>query len=307
MKNCIFEEPWYLDAVAPNNWYAIEILRNNELHARFIYSKKKQFGKTIICNPPFVQTVGPWFLDTNAKKVNRIAREKELWNELIDQLPPKMNIDVTLDSNRQYILPFRWRGFRYEPIFSYRISDLTNVEQIYAQCRDNIKGDIKKAEQKVTIKDDLPFDVLLELQNKTFTRQKRKNPYDLNAMKRLDKACREHNASKLFVAVDFDNHIHAAAYFVYDSERCYYLFSGADPQFRNSGAGCLLIWEGIKFAAKHTKAFDFEGSNIEDIEQVFRAFTGDFVINFRVFRFNLWFQIIDYLKPKIKKIIGYKH
>ena len=307
MKNCIFEEPWYLDAVAPNNWYVAEVFRNNQVHARLVYSKKKQFGQKIICNPPFAQTVGPWILDTNAKKVNNLAREKELLNELIEQLPSRVNIDLTLDSNRQYVLPFRWKGFRYEPTFSYRISDLTHLEQIYDEFRENIKRDIKKSEKKITVKEDLPIEVLIELQNKTFARQKRKNPYDIETIKRLDKSCREHNAAKLFAAVDSEENIHAAAYFIYDSERCYYMFSGADPEFRNSGAGCFLTWEGIKFAAKHSKVFDFEGSNVEDIEQVFRSFGGDFVVNYRVFRFNLWSLFMDYLKPKIKKIIGYKH
>ena len=307
MTNCIFEESWFLDVVAPNNWYAVEILRNEQIHARWVYSIERKWGKKTVCNPPFVQTVGPWFFDTNAKKVNSLAREKELLNELIDKLPTGMNVDLTLDSNRQYILPFRWKGFRYEPTFSYRISDLTNVEQIHSEFRENIKRDIKKAEKILTIKEDLPIDLLFELQNKIFAQQKRKNPYDIEMIKRLDKTCREHNASKFLAAIDAENNIHAVAYFVYDSERCYYMFSGADPKFKNSGAGCFLTWEGIKFASKYSKVFDFEGSNIEYIEQVFRSFNGDFVVNYRVFKLNFWALLMDYLKPKIKKKIGYKH
>jgi lipid II:glycine glycyltransferase (peptidoglycan interpeptide bridge formation enzyme) len=307
MTNCIFEEPWFLDAVAPNNWYAVEILRNEQVHARWVYSIERKWGKKTVCNPPFVQTIGPWVLDTNAKKVNSLAREKELLNELIDKLPAGVNVDLTLDSNRQYILPFRWKGFRYEPTFSYRISDLTNLEQIYSEFRDNIKSDIRKAEKKIIIQEDLPIEVLINLQNKTFGRQKRKNPWNSSTLIRLDKACREHQAAKLLTATDNDGNIHAATYFVYDSERCYYLFGGADPEFKNSGAGCFLIWEGIKFASKHSKSFDFEGSNVEDIERVFRSFNGDFVVNYRVFKLNFWALLMDYLKPKIKKMIGYKH
>jgi lipid II:glycine glycyltransferase (peptidoglycan interpeptide bridge formation enzyme) len=296
-----------LDAVAPNNWYAIEIVRNEQIHARLIYSKKRKFGQKIIGNPPFVQTVGPWILDTNAKKVNALSREKELLNELINQLPAGMNVDLTLDSNRQYILPFRWKGFRYEPTFSYRIEDLTDLNKIYSEFRDNIKRNIRKAEKKLIIQEDLPIEVLIEFQNKTFGRQKRKNPLDINALIRLDKACREHQASKLLAAKDSAGNIHAVTYFVYDSKRCYYMFGGADPEFKNSGAGCFLLWEGIKFASKHSQSFDFEGSNIESIEKVFRSFSGEFVVNYRVFKLNILLFFIDYLKPKIKKIIGYKH
>lgn len=82
--------------------------------------------------------------------------------------------------------------------------------------------------------------------------------------------------------------------------------SGADPAYRNSGAGSLLIWEGIKKAATLSKAFDFEGSNIMDIEKNFRTFGAPFIVNYRVFRLNPFLAAFDYMKPKIKRLIGYK-
>ena len=82
--------------------------------------------------------------------------------------------------------------------------------------------------------------------------------------------------------------------------------SGADTDYRNSGAGSLLIWEGIKKAAKLSKIFDFDGSNISDIELNFRTFGAPFIINYRVSKLNFALELFDYLKPKIKRIIGYK-
>ena len=76
----------------------------------------------------------------------------------------------------------------------------------------------------------------------------------------------------MFFAVDGDSRIHAALYLVRDADYAYYLLGGADPRLRNSGAQLLLFWEAIKLAATLNVKFDFEGSMIEPIERVFRAF-----------------------------------
>ena len=81
---------------------------------------------------------------------------------------------------------------------------------------------------------------------------------------------------------------------------------GGDPEFRNSGAASLLIWEGIKFAHNHSEIFDFEGSMIESIERFFRGFGAVPRVYYNVTKLNVILQFAEYLKPKVKKIIGYK-
>jgi hypothetical protein len=64
---------------------------------------------------------------------------------------------------------------------------------------------------------------------------------------------------------------------VWDPKRTYYLVGGGDPDLRSSGAPALLCWESIRFASTRSVAFDFEGSILEQIERVFRAFGGKLV------------------------------
>ena len=47
---------------------------------------------------------------------------------------------------------------------------------------------------------------------------------------------------------------------------------GGDPEFRNSGATSLLMWNAIQFASTVSQIFDFEGSMIESVERFFRGF-----------------------------------
>lgn len=304
--NSIFEQPWWWNAVTNQNWDVIEVKNGNELIARLPYYITKRLGQNIITLPPLTQTTGPWIKPLIGKPVNNLARRKEILDELIEKIPKKMNIDLYLNSENFYILPFRWHGFKYEPTFSYRIKALNDVNTIFSCFREAVRRQIRKAEKEIVVRDDSSIDVLLTMQDKTFKRQDRINPYPKDLVSKLDESCCTHNARKFLTAIDAKGVVHAAAYFVYDTNVCYYLMGGADPEFRSSGAQSLLLWEGIKFAATVSKQFDFEGSNVEDIERAFRSFSADFVINYRITRLNPLLSFADYLKPEIKHIIGYK-
>lgn len=304
--NCIFEQPWWMEAVAPNQWSAIEIKSEGQVIARWPYYKTKRFGFSILENPMCTQTLGPWIDVATPKYVNYLSKKKKLLEELINQLPNR-NVDITMDSSNEYILPFRWKGFRYEPTFSYRFNDLSNLDEIYSNINSSTRNHIKKAEKILSVRDDMPIDVLIEMQSLTFKRQNRKSPIPEDFIKRLDEACIRHNARKLLVAVDEHGNVHAARYFVYDENVCYSIMSGVNPDFLQSGASSFLRWEGIKFAATVSKMFDFEGSNIEGIEQNVRSFGSGFVVNYRIYKLNFLLEILDVLKPLIKKIIGYKN
>ena len=295
--NSIFEQPWWWNAVTNQNWDVIEVKNGNELIARLPYYIAKRLRQNIITLPPLTQTTGPWIKPLIGKPVNNLARRKEILDELIEKIPKKMNIDLYLNSENFYILPFRWHGFKYEPTFSYRIKALNDVNTIFSCFRDKTRNEIRKAEKLLSITESSSIDILCDIQDKTFKRQNRINPYPKDLVSKLDESCRTHNARKFLTAVDAKGVVHAAVYF---------LMGGADPEFRSSGAQSLLLWEGIKFAATVSKQFDFEGSNVEDIERAFRSFSADFVINYRVTRLKPLLSFADYLKPKIKHIIGYK-
>ena len=190
--------------------------------------------------------------------------------------------------------------------YSYRIEDIHDPDLLWEGFAENIRREIRKALRTVTIEDNHSIDDIILMQSKTFNRQGRKYKNNDDLLRSLDAALIAHDARKLLCAVDAERRIHATAYFVYDSNCCYYLIGGGDPELRNSGAASLLMWEGIKFAATVSKSFDFEGSMIEPIERFFRAFGGMPTPYWRVTKLNMALSIADYMKPKIKKLIGWK-
>ena len=240
--NSIFEQPWWLDAVAPDRWRCATVEENGIVVARLPYIMKRSLGFSILGMPECTQTLGPWVDIRSTNRVKSLTKKKDLYEQLIDQLPKNKNVDLVLDSCAEYYLPFRWKGFRIEPTISYRFSDLSNLDAIYKGIKDSRKTFIKNAARDLVVEESDDIELLIELQKKTFQRQGRKLPMSEETIRRIDNACKDHGARFLLIAYDKENNLHAASYFVYDSNVCYYIMSGADPEYRNSGAGSLLIW-----------------------------------------------------------------
>lgn len=270
--NSIFAKPWWLDIVAPNTWGEVKVEKGGQLFARLPYIIKKRYGFTLLTMAPLTQTLGAWISPYSGKYANKLSYEKELMEELIKQLPSfdyfRQNFHHTITN----WLPFYWGGFQQTTRYTYVLEDLTNLDEIWRGTKENIRREIRKAEEKVKVRTDLTIDDFLNLNEMTFRRQGKALPYKRDLVTQLDQACSTNQCRKIFFAEDAQNRLHAAIYLIWDEQAAYYLMGGSDPALRNSGATSLLLWQAIQFAATVTKTFDFEGSMIEPIERFFRAF-----------------------------------
>ena len=303
--NSVFEQPWWLDIVAPGQWSEVTVKEGDEVIARLPYVLK---GKSITM-PPLTQTLGPWIKPEYRQFQpgnTQLSKQKELISALLEQLPPHKSFHMTFDSANDYILPYRWLGYRYEPTFSYRLDDLSDLDALYVNLNKTAKKNVKYARNKTELIADPTVEMLMQLLDKTFGAQGRKWPHDRTLTKGLMEQSIENDHGKLIVAQDRDGNLHSGAFLLYDEMVCYYLLGGSDSAFRSSGAQSLVLWEAIQFAASVSRAFDFEGSNVEGIENFFRQFGSGRVINYAVIRQSLLADCMDMVKPRIKRLIGYK-
>lgn len=303
--NSVFEQPWWLDIVAPGQWGEVTVKEGDEVVARLPYVLKR--GGLVM--PPLTQTLGPWMKPEYRQLQpgnTQLSKQKELIAALLEQLPPHKRFHMTFDSANDYILPYRWLGYRYEPTFSYRLSDLSDPDALYANFNKTAKKNIKYARNKTVLTEEPTAEMLLRLLDKTFEAQGRKWPHDRALTRRLMEQSVENGNGKLIVAQDGDGNLHSGAFLLYDERVCYYLLGGSDSAFRSSGAQSLVLWEAIRFAASVSKAFDFEGSNVEGIEHFFRQFGGGCVINYAVIKQSLLADCMELAKPRVKRLIGYK-
>jgi Acetyltransferase (GNAT) domain len=279
----IFQQPWWLEAVAPGHWGEVRVEREGTILARMPYVIKKKCGLTLLSTPPLTNRLGPWLRPPQGKYATRLSEENELMTELIEKLP---RFDLFAQNFMPEIsnwFPFYLQGFQQTTNYTYRFADLTNLQSIWSDFHQNdIRSRIRKAEKVVSVRTDLGIDRLLEMLAKTFRRQGLPQPYDREMVCRIDAACGQRGCRQMFFAEDAKGNIHSAAYVVWDSSHAYGLMSGSDPALRNSGASDLLNWVVIQFAAQVTKAFDFNGSMIPPVERHFRKYGARQVPYFRV-------------------------
>ena len=301
--NSIFQQPWWLDAVAPNAWDAVEISKGSQVVARLPYVIQTRRGMTYLTMPPLTQTLGPWLANSTAKYANQLTIQKDLMTSLIEQLPSCDYFSQRFHYSITNWLPFYWHDFSQTTRYTYVLENLADRSQVWAGFQENIRREIRKAQKRVAVRTDLDIERFLEINALTFQRQGQNLPYSRELVRRLDAACAERQARRIFFAEDAQSLIHAAIYLVWDENSAYYLMGGGDPELRNSGATSLLMWTAIQFAATVTQKFDFEGSMIEPVERFFRAFGARQQPYFQVTRLSRRLKLLGAGRDLVKALV----
>ena len=270
--NAIFQQPWWLDAVAPGRWGEATLRRGGRVVARMPYVERGPRRMRVLTMPPLTQTLGPWLARSEAKPAKALGEEMELLTALERDLPPAQAFVQHFSPAMLNALPFYWAGYRLELKYTYRLEGLASEQELWDGLRENVRREVRKARKRVEVRADLGLDRFHAVWAKTFARQGLRPPVSLAGLERLDAACAAHDARAMLFARDEADRVHAVAYTVWDEHGAYYLLGGGDPALRTSGASSLLMWEAIMRARAVTGLFDFEGSMLKPVERFFRAF-----------------------------------
>jgi hypothetical protein len=272
---CIFQEPWWLDAVAPGAWREITVSSGGVLRARWPIYEEKRGLFHVITLPPLTHRLGPWLdLGDATKSSRRYELEKDLTVALLEQLPKYDILQINCHSGITNMLPFVWNGFEEMARYTYVIDLAQSEEELWGALRENIRRESRKARKQLTVETTTDLEACIKLIGKSYARQGNPNPFDSAPMRRLNDACAQRGRREILVARDESGALHAALYLVWDDKVTYYLAGGADPELRTSGAHSLLVWEAIMRSKARSEEFDMTGSMVESIERFFRAFGG---------------------------------
>jgi hypothetical protein len=300
--NNLFEQPWWLDAVAPDSWKEIIVEEGGKVVARWpVVTRWYGIGM-----PDLTQGLGFWISDNELVTDYHNNRKKRITNLLLDQLPKHKSINISLNPKADYFLPMYWKNYVIAPKITYRINDLTDLTSVFNKFGKELRRKIKIAENQLTVESIDDIEILLVLMDKTFALQNRKYPVSKDLIRNLYNSCKDNNACNLLYATDDEGNVHAGILFVYDKNICYSLIGGTDPSFRKSNAFSLLDWEGIKFASTVSESYDFLGSMVEGIEHYARQFAGTPTVYYQIRKQNIALELFELLKPMIKSFIGYK-
>lgn len=286
----IFSQPWWMDSVCgEQNWGVHVLEKSGQYLGAMPYYVETRNGFDIVTKAHHTQNNGIIMnYPANSKYVTKLSNDEKVVNEMCDYIeklnPDKYEQQFHYDFTNW--LPFRWRGYSQDVRYTYVIEDTSDLEAVESGYTDKIRNEIKKAE-RVGIRiceDDMDIETFYEINKCSYDRQGIDVPFSLKLFERIDNACKEQECKKLLYALDKQGNIVSVTYLVWDDRSVYYLINGTNPDFKSSQANALLIRESIRLAHKLNKSFDFEGSVIQPIEHIFRAYGAVQKPYFRIFK-----------------------
>jgi hypothetical protein len=280
----IFQQPWWLDAVAPGSWDAVTVEQGGQVVGRLPFVRKRRLGLTILTQPPLTPFLGPWLKPLSGRSATQFSQQEKIFEALIARLPYHDIFRQNFHHSITNFLPFFWAGFQQTTHYTYLLTDLHNLEDLWQRLETQHRRRIRNSENELIIRIDDDIDKLLHFNRTVFERKSVPIPYKPEVVRRIYEACKSRRAGIMHVAEDKNGRTHAVSFMVWDNLSAYGLLSGSDIALRSSGAGSRLVWERINYASRVTNCFDFEGSMNREIERFLRGFGGDRTAYFHVFR-----------------------
>lgn len=293
---------WYNTLFTENEWGVVIEENNNEILGFIPYYIVKKLKFSLIVPPPLTPYQGVWLnYPNNQKYTNRLSFEKKVMTSLINKLPKSDGFTQKFHPFITNWLPFYWKGFSQTTKYTYVIENLSNLDNVYLEFRENIRREIRKAEKIITIEPFNDINLFYNLNIKSFTEKGIKYPISKKILKNAINYCEKNNCGKLLVAKDKLGNIHSILFYVWDDDSAYYLHGVSNTEFKTSGSMSLLLWEAIKRSKNCSKKFNFEGSMIESIERYFRAFGGKQIQYFEIKKTSFFLSQFLKVKSIIKK------
>ncbi len=282
----LYFQPHWLDAVAgPQGWdVALAFDKGGRLTGLWVYCLRRHWAGGRIVMPPLTAYSGPllYYPKNMTATDARYAFEKRVLYELMDQLPPVHFFYQEWLPGVENWLPAYWRGYRQTTHYTYRLDELSDWNAVFDHFRSNVRTHIRKAEAGVRVFESEDVEALYRLYASAFHRQGKTPLVSLPVLQEADAALRRQRL--ILLAEDEAGKLHAGVYLAWDAQTAYYLLSGADPALRHSGALYLLVWDALQFCSRQGLAFDFEGSMLEPVEEVFRGFGGKLTPHHKIFK-----------------------
>ena len=289
-QGSLFCKSWWLQAVCPIELEILVLYKKDRIVAGLPMVRKKKFGFKKICTPCLTHTLGVLLESpTSHKYTVKLSKEMKILKEFVKAIPTFDYFFMNFNYNFNNWLPFFWAGYSQTTYYSYVISDLWDTKKIWENFSSTVRKEIRKTEKdglKVNESDDI--EECLRLHKLAYGRQSLVSPHPESSVRKLDEACRQENARKIFIAQDSLKKNHAMYYVVYDSKSAHALLAGADPALRNSGAQYLVCWAAIQSLSSLSKQFDFSGGCITtNIESHIRKFGGTLTPHYMITKNNM--------------------
>ena len=282
----IFMQDWWMDAVCAGKQWDVLLSydSNGNIQAAMPYLIRKKAWMKYIVMPQQTQIGGIWIANDSRDQVTEICQDfaRQLENLGLSYYYQHYPIGSPAVDAMCAL------GFKTKERVTYRIEDLSDLDQVINAFSKNKKRQLQKAlslhaDMNMSTEDFYRFHVqCLQEQGKQIS-------YSREFLLVLDRKTQRLGQSQILSICNADNEVLAAAFLVWDKQSMYYLIPCYAPAHKDSGAGALLVLEAIKLARQKGVAFDFEGSMIRGVANHYKQFGSTRTLYYSVEKYYKWY------------------
>lgn len=266
-QGTVFHHSWWLEATG----YDFEILvcrDAGEVVAGIPLPRKRRAGLTLFHSPMLTPYLGPIFdLSKPRSAYEQVSLMRRLGESLARAIKGYDSFSYTAGASAPDLQGFLWADYQAQLGYTFRFEAGTSVDQVLRGMAKGQRGALAKAQRSQTIVSaEKEIDLLLELNKQTFARQGLSLPYPENLLRRLWAAARARGQAQIYLARAVQGMFVAGMLVVHDARSSYMLLEGISPEGRSLGGVALVEWQAIQDALVAGRAFDYEGSELRNVE-----------------------------------------
>jgi lipid II:glycine glycyltransferase (peptidoglycan interpeptide bridge formation enzyme) len=272
----VFYQEWWLDLAYNKAWDTLIYKEGEEILAIMPYCIKTKLHFKTIMPPMLTPFSGPYIsLPQNLNNNKKYSLENKILQDFAQKINKKKLAFFTQKFNYEIKnwLGFLWNGFSATTHYSYRFTNIEDLDYTFNNIDKEYRRKIKKQESNLFLTEEISCEEFYKINLLTYQKQNTKCPFSYEFFKQMDEVCTQKKVGKKLAIKDNQQNILAITYLIIDKDNCYQLFSGADPKYRTLNAPSILLWKAIEYAAQQKcKIYDFTGSIIPSIETFIRHF-----------------------------------
>lgn len=282
----LFMQHWWMEAVTwGKDWDVLLVCdTTGEPIAALPYLLRKRMGMKYVICPQHTQFSGVWTREDLSD-----IEQKQAYDQLIAQLA-ELHLayyyqQYPLHSEApQYM---KKMGFRIKQRWTYQIDNLNHLDSVIAKFSKNKKRQLQKA---LSLHADfsLTAEEFYSFHEYTLQERKKSIGYTREHFLQLYNAAVSQEKGQIIAIRNQEGTLLAAVFLVWDDTTTYFLIPTHSVTYAATGASALMVLESIKWAANHSKVFDFEGGMMRNIEQSYRQFGATKVHYYSVERYYKW-------------------
>jgi hypothetical protein len=263
----VFHHSWWLEATGYD--FDILVCRDaGQVVAGIPLPRKRRAGLTLLHSPALTPYLGPIFdLSTSEGASEEVSLMRQLGESLARAIKGYDSFSYTAGASAPDLQGFLWAGYQAELGYTFRFEAGTAVDQVLRGMAKGQRGALVKAQRSqtiVTVENEI--DALLELNKQTFARQGLSLPYPENLLRRLWAAARARGLAKIYLSRSLHGTFVAGLLAVHDARTTYMLLEGVSPEGRSLGGVALVEWQVLQETLLAGRAYDYEGSELRNVE-----------------------------------------